>query len=59
MDPRQAALATKLIRPKIVVPMHYGTWPQIEQDPKEFERLVRKESKAKVKIMAPGDVMEV
>jgi len=39
--------------------MHYGTWPQIEQDPKEFERLVRKESKAKVKIMAPGDVMEV
>lgn len=59
MDPRQAALATKLIRPKIVVPMHYGTWPQIEQDPKEFEMLVKKESKAKVKIMTPGEVMEV
>ncbi len=59
MDPRQAALATKLIRPKIVVPMHYGTWPQIEQDPEEFERLVKKESKAKVKIMMPGEVMEV
>ena len=59
MDPRQAALATKLIRPKIVVPMHYGTWPQIEQDPKEFESLVKKESKAKVKIMTPGEVMEV
>jgi len=59
MDPRQAALATKLIRPKIVVPMHYSTWPQIEQDPKEFESLVKKESKAKVKIMTPGEVMEV
>jgi L-ascorbate metabolism protein UlaG (beta-lactamase superfamily) len=59
MDPRQAALATKLIRPKIVVPMHYGTWPPIEQDPKEFEMLVKKESKAKVKIMTPGEVMEV
>lgn len=59
MDPRQAALATKLIRPKMVVPMHYSTWPPIEQDPEEFERLVKKESKAKVKIMTPGEVMEV
>ncbi|OGS42492.1 MAG: metal-dependent hydrolase [Euryarchaeota archaeon RBG_16_62_10] len=59
MDPREAALATKLIGPKVVVPMHYGTWPQIEQDPKEFEKLVRKSSKAKVVIMKPGDTLEV
>lgn len=59
MDPKQAALATKLLRPKTVVPMHYGTWPQIEQDPKEFERMVRKSTKADVRIMAPGEVMEV
>lgn len=59
MDPVQAALATKLIAPKIVIPMHYGTWPPIEQDPKEFERLVKKQSKAKVRIMVPGEVLEV
>ncbi len=59
MDPAQAALATKLIGPKVVVPMHYSTWPPIEQDPREFERLVKKQSKAKVRIMAPGEVLEV
>jgi len=59
MDPRQAALATKLIKPKIVVPMHYGTWPPIEQDPKKFAALVKKSTKTKVVIMEPGGSMEV
>jgi L-ascorbate metabolism protein UlaG (beta-lactamase superfamily) len=59
MDPAQAALATKLIAPKTVIPMHYSTWPLIEQDPKEFEKLVRKQSKAKVRIMTPGETVEV
>lgn len=59
MDPAGAALATKLISPKMVIPMHYNTWPAIEQDPKEFEKLVRKQSKAKVRIMVPGEVLEV
>ena len=60
MDPKQAAMATKLIRPKIVVPMHYGTWPPIEVDPKEFERLVKKSSpKTKTVLLKPGESMEV
>ncbi|MGQ9587819.1 MAG: metal-dependent hydrolase [Thermoplasmata archaeon] len=59
MDPKQAAVATSLIRPRFVIPMHYGTWPPIAQDPKEFERLVRKSSKTKVVIMKPGESLEV
>lgn len=59
MDPKGAALAVKLIRPKKVIPMHYGTWPPIEQDPKEFERLVRKSSKTKVIIPRLGEAVEV
>ena len=59
MDPKQAAMATELVNPKIVIPMHYGTWPLIEQDPKEFERLVKKSSKAKVVILKPGESLEV
>lgn len=59
MDPAGAALAAKLIGPKMVIPMHYGTWPPIEQDPKEFERLVKKQAKCKVRIMSPGEVLEV
>lgn len=61
MDPRQAALAAKLVGAKLVIPMHYGTWPLIEQDPKEFEGLVKKEtgSRVKVRTMTPGEVVEV
>ena len=60
MDPRQAALATSLIEPKIVVPMHYGTWEPIDQDPKEFERLVKESSSsAEVVILEPGESLEV
>jgi L-ascorbate metabolism protein UlaG (beta-lactamase superfamily) len=43
MDPLQAGLAVSLLRPKIAVPMHYGTWPQIDQDPKEFAKIVEKD----------------
>lgn len=59
MDPKQAAMAVSLIKPKMVLPMHYGTWPPIEQDPKEFETLVKKSSKAKVVILKPGESVEV
>jgi len=60
MDPEQAAMAVSLVKPKIAVPMHYGTWPLIEQDPKEFERLVKKSSpKTRVVILKPGESLEV
>jgi L-ascorbate metabolism protein UlaG (beta-lactamase superfamily) len=64
MDPSQAAMAVALIRPNIAVPMHYGTWPQIDADPKEFEKLVKmrvaKEGRqTKVRILKPGHSLEV
>ncbi|MCU0859648.1 MAG: metal-dependent hydrolase [Thermoplasmata archaeon] len=59
MDPKGAALATSLIAPKTVIPMHYGTWPPIEQDPKVFEKEVKKVSKAKVVILKPGESADV
>ena len=59
MGPEPAAVATKLIRPKFVIPMHYGTFPLIDQDPKVFEANVKKQSKAKVVILKPGESFEV
>lgn len=59
MDSKQAAMAVKLIGPKIAVPMHYNTWDPIKQDPKEFERLVKKSTKARPVIMKPGETLEV
>ena len=60
MDPKQAALATSMIKPAKVVPMHYGTWEPIEQDPAEFKNLVREASpETEVVILEPGESMEV
>lgn len=60
MDPKQAALAVSLIKPKVAIPMHYGTWPPIEQDPREFERLVKKSSpRTRVVVLEPGQSTEV
>ncbi|MDR0138073.1 metal-dependent hydrolase [Metabacillus idriensis] len=36
MGPEDAVIAAKWIKAKTVVPMHYNTFPVIEQDPKEF-----------------------
>jgi len=49
-----AVIATKFIKPKIVVPMHYDTWDIIKADPLEFARLVMLENLATPKILKPG-----
>lgn len=60
MDPKQAALAVSLIRPRIAVPMHYGTWEPIDSDPREFERLAKESApEVKIEIMEPGKTLEV
>lgn len=41
MDVREAVEATLAIRPKIVIPMHYGFLPGLEANVKEFEQLVK------------------
>ncbi|MFW9966477.1 MAG: metal-dependent hydrolase [Candidatus Thorarchaeota archaeon] len=58
--PDEAAWATRLVKPKIVIPIHYNTFPAIEQDPKEFEKCVDKMAPGvKVDIMNPGDSREL
>ena len=50
----EAAIAAKWINPKIVVPMHYNSFPAIKQNPEEFRMLVEKESAdLKVEILKP------
>ncbi len=60
MSPLEAAKAVELLKPKIAIPMHYGTFPIIEQDPKEFERLVAQRSpETRVIIAEPGKWIEL
>lgn len=48
MDEREAAEAANVIKPRIVVPMHFNTFNEIKKDPKEFKKLVMKDIDVKV-----------
>lgn len=51
---KDAVIATSFIKPKIVVPMHYNTWPIINADVQEFARLIMLDNLATQKILSPG-----
>ena len=50
-----AVKAVEFLKPKKVVPVHYNTFPLIEQDPEEFAGKVKT---AEVVIMNPGDSID-
>lgn len=54
MGPGDAAEAANLIKPKLVVPMHYNTWPLIAQDPVAFKQDVETRFGIPVQVMQPG-----
>lgn len=55
MGPEDAAYAVELLNPKLTIPVHYNTFPPIEQDPLKFKALVKNHD---VKIMEAGEVFE-
>jgi len=57
MGPEDAARAVEMIGPSVVIPMHYNTFPVIEQNPEGFRTLVG--DRARVVILNPGDTYEV
>ncbi len=52
-----AVRAVGMLKPKMVVPMHYNTFDVIEQDPEEFKKLAG--IATEVRILAPGESVEV
>ena len=60
MGVEEAVHASQLLRPKIVIPMHYNTFPLIIQDVGEFERLLqRRAPESRVRALKPGEMFEV
>ena len=60
MGPFEGALATRWVSPKAVIPMHYNTFPAIEQDPVIFSNFVKQlDPSIDVVIMNPGEVYKV
>ena len=58
MDPGDALEAVKMLKPGLVIPMHYNTFPLIEQDPLKFKSEVESNTTSKVAVIAPGDSLE-
>lgn len=56
MGPADAVRAVELMEPKVVIPIHYNTWPPIEQDAEAFKAAVG--PRAHVEILDPGDTYD-
>jgi L-ascorbate metabolism protein UlaG (beta-lactamase superfamily) len=58
MDPEEAAFAVReLIRPKQVIPMHYGTFPVVNRTPAEFKAALG-DAPIRMLEMKPGDTLK-
>ena len=58
MDPKDAAYATKeWLKPKFVIPMHYGTFPVLKGTPQEYIAALG-QTTTKVFAINPGDKLE-
>ena len=55
MGPKDALRAVKLIEPKVVIPIHYNTFPVVEQDAAAFAKAVEAETKARCVVLRPGE----
>lgn len=59
MGPEEAAIATEWIGPKVVIPIHWGTFPVLVKDPGEFTRRVAEADKTRCVVLQPGETYEV
>jgi L-ascorbate metabolism protein UlaG (beta-lactamase superfamily) len=57
MSPREAAVACRLLKPKRVVPMHFGTFPPLTGRPSELAQLASGTG-AEVWELSPGKTVE-
>ena len=58
MSPFEAAEAVKMLKPNIVVPMHYGTFPILSGTPEALRKLIPRSVKTKVAAPKPGEILE-
>jgi len=54
-----AVMATEMVSPRAVIPMHYNTFPVIECNPEDFKEQVEKRTEAQCVILAPGETHQL
>ncbi|MDX1395510.1 MAG: metal-dependent hydrolase [Gemmatimonadota bacterium] len=57
MGPEDAGRAIGMMRPRVAIPMHYGTFDLVDVDPARFVEAVG--DVAEVRVMSPGESLEV
>ncbi|MEM3824202.1 MAG: metal-dependent hydrolase [Candidatus Bathyarchaeia archaeon] len=56
MNAKEAVEAVKLLKPKVVIPMHYKTFPVLAQSADEFVKIAKeKVQRVKVVVLKPGE----
>lgn len=58
MGPEDALRAARMIRPKLVIPMHYNTFPVIIQDPEAFAASVLAAG-MQARVLQPGESLSL
>lgn len=59
MGPDDALRAVKMIQPKHVIPVHYNTWPLIEQDADAWAARVQAETDTQAHVLQPGESFDL
>jgi L-ascorbate metabolism protein UlaG (beta-lactamase superfamily) len=59
MGPEDALEAVRLLKPKLALPSHYGTWPPIEQDAAAWARRVEAEKLATARAPARREPVRI
>ncbi len=60
MGPREAAKAAELIRPRYLIPMHYGTFPVIKGKPEELRNYLKEfDVDTELIVLKPGEEVEL
>lgn len=54
MEPSDSLKAVQMIRPRVVLPMHYNTWERIMQDASDWANHVSSETSAQPIVLDPG-----
>ncbi len=58
MGPARAAEAVKLVDPRMVIPMHYGTFPVLTGTPEELDgEMKKRQLKTELRIMSVGETI--
>ena len=59
MGPEDSLRAIDFLRPRIVIPCHYNTWPLIAQDPNDWAARVTAKTKSRPVVLTVGESFEV